>query len=277
MTSLSIILITYNNVHELPLCLAALSNAYKNITTEIIIADNASTDDALKKIKLTSNEKLIKNKYNFGFAKACNQAAKIAKGKYLLFLNPDTIVTQDTISEMLRIIKGKKDKGILGCKVLNRDKTIQPSCGNFPTIFNVFLDRIPLFNKTIRTQLIRNEAYYQHDHEPDWISGVCMLMAKKTFFSLNGFDEKYFLYVEDVDLCYRAKKAGYKIYYSPNATIYHKDMGKTKNRKPFKARQIRKGISIFFTKYKSRSYCFLWQTLLRCESILRPTMKIPNS
>jgi len=264
---ISAIIVTYNSQKQILQLLQFLS---KELITkkEIIIIDNISNDKTCQIIeKKFSQVKLVKNHRNVGFAGAANQGARIAKGEYLLFLNPDTVVKKGCIEEMVNFLKKKKDAAVVGCKVLNPDRTLQPSCGSFPRISNIILDRFPIFNNMFKTELIRQEDFYNKEQTSDWVSGVFFLTPKKIFEKLGGFDEKYFMYVEDVDFCYRAWKSGYKVYYNPKAEIIHYDMGKSKDRRKFKAKQMRKGFSIFFEKYKQPYYLFLWRMLLKIESV----------
>ena len=269
---LTIVIVIHNNVASILQCLNSLK---KYISKEnVLVIDNFSQDQATEIIQKTFLKlTVIKNSKNLGFAVAVNQGARIAKGEYLVFLNPDTVIKKNCIEEMLRFIKKKKDAGVVGCRVLNPDGSLQPSCGSFPTISNIILDRIPVLNKLFKTELIRQEDFYNKEQSPDWISGVFFMIRRDVFERLGGFDEKYFLYVEDVDFCYRARKAGYKIYYNPKVEIIHYDMGKSKERRFFKAQQMRKGFSIFFGKYKSAHYLFLWKIFLKIESILKPYLR----
>lgn len=268
---LSIIIVTYKSDNIL-LCLKSFKkNIDKEIKSELIVINNYPKYFVNTKIrKILPDTKIVHNSQNLGFAKACNQGAKLAKGKYLLFLNPDTIVKKNCIEEMIKSFENQIDIGIVGCKVLNKNGSIQPSCGCFPTIFNIILDRIPLINKIIKTELIRKVNYYNKEQIPDWISGCFLLIKRNLYLKLGGFDEQYFLYGEDIDLCYRIIKAGYKIYYNPNTAIIHFDMGKSKKRKGFKAIQMRKGFLIYFSKYKPIYYQKIWKTILRIESIFKP-------
>lgn len=270
---ISTIIITFNSQNQIEECFKSLE-INKKIQLEILVVDNNSIDKTCQIIqKKFFHVKLIKNKANIGFAKACNQGAKIAKGKYLLFLNPDTIVKPGCIEKVVDFLEKKKDAAVVGCKMLNTDGSLQSSCGNFPSISNIILDRIPIINKIFKTVLIRQEDFYTKEQNLDWVSGAFFLVKKDVFFKLGGFNERYFMYIEEIDFCYRAKKAGYKIYYNPKAEIIHYDMGKSKERKLAKANNMRKGFSIFFKKYKSPLYFDIWQKILKIESVLKPHLR----
>ena len=225
---LSIIIVNYHHSHILGDCLESVYRTIEKIQFEIILVDNSSTDGGLESIlKNYPVIRFIKNSENAGFARANNQGAKIASGDFLLFINPDTIVIEDAIESMLDYIRSDSSIGILGPKVLNSDQTVQYSCRKFPTIWS------GLFNRySLTTRLFPNNRYSRdylmldYDHNStrsvDWVSGCCMMMSKSTFKKANGFDENYFLFIEDVDLCQVIKKKGLRVVYFPNAKIFHK-------------------------------------------------------
>ena len=208
-------------------CLESVYRTIEKIQFEVILVDNSSKDEGLEPIlKRYTKIQFINNSKNVGFARANNQGAKIASGDFLLFINPDTVMIEDAIESMLDYIRSDSSIGILGPKVLNSDQTIQYSCRKFPTIWS------GLFNRySLTTRLFPNNRYSRdylmldYDHNStrsvDWVSGCCMMMSKSTFNKANGFDENYFLFIEDVDICQVIKKR-LRVVYFPNAKIYHK-------------------------------------------------------
>ena len=208
-------------------CLESVYRTIEKIQFEVILVDNSSKDDGLEPIlKRYTKIQFINNSKNLGFARANNQGAKIASGDFLLFINPDTVMIEDAIESMLDYIRSDSSIGILGPKVLNSDQTTQYSCRKFPTIWS------GLFNRySLTTRLFPNNRYSRdylmldYDHNStrsvDWVSGCCMMMSKSTFNKANGFDENYFLFIEDVDICQVIKKR-LRVVYFPNAKIYHK-------------------------------------------------------
>jgi len=208
-------------------CLESVNRTIQKIQFEVILVDNSSKDDGLESIlKRYPETQLINNPKNVGFARANNQGAKIASGNFLFFINPDTIMTEGAVESMLDYIRSDSSIGILGPKVLNPDQTIQYSCRKFPTVWS------GLFNRySLTTRLFPNNRYSRdylmldYDHNStrsvDWVSGCCMMMSKSTFNKANGFDENYFLFIEDVDICQVIKKR-LRVVYFPNAKIYHK-------------------------------------------------------
>ena len=225
---LSIIIVNYHHSHILGNCLESVYRTIEKIQFEVILVDNSSKDDGLEPIlKRYTKIRFINNSKNVGFARANNQGAKIASGDFLLFLNPDTTMIEDAVESMLDYIRSDSSIGILGPKVLNPDQTIQYSCRKFPTVWS------GLFNRySLTTRLFPNNRYSRdylmldHDHNSirsvDWVSGCCMMMSESTLKKASGFDENYFLFIEDVDLCQVIKKQGLRVVYFPNAKIFHK-------------------------------------------------------
>ena len=209
-------------------CLESVYRTIEKIQFEVILVDNSSNDNGLKSIlKSYTKTQLINNPKNVGFARANNQGAKIASGDFLLFINPDTIMTEGAVESMLDYIQSDSSIGILAPKVLNPDQTIQYSCRKFPTIWSGLFNRYSLM-----TRLFPNNRYSKdylmvdYDHNSicsvDWVSGCCMMMSESTLKKAGGFDENYFLFIEDVDLCQVIKKQGLRVVYFPNAKIFHK-------------------------------------------------------
>jgi GT2 family glycosyltransferase len=209
-------------------CLKSVYRTIEKIQFEVILVDNSSKDDGLESIlKRYTKIQFINNSKNVGFARANNQGAKIASGDFLLFMNPDTTMIEDAVESMLDYIRSDSSIGILSPKVLNPDQTTQFSCRKFPTVWS------GLFNRySLATRLFPNNRYSRdylmldHDHNSirsvDWVSGCCMMMSESTLKKASGFDENYFLFIEDVDLCQVIKKQGLRVVYFPNAKIFHK-------------------------------------------------------
>lgn len=188
------------------------------IPTEIIVVDNHSQDDSLSVLKKIKNIKLIANQENYGFGKANNQGLKIAQGNYILFLNSDTLILHSAISQSLNWLASHPEASTCTAQLLNRDKTIQASGGYFPTLANVIawsfgLDDLPFFNKIIKPLHPHTPSFYTHDsfylkdHPQDWVTGAFMLIRRSVLNKVGGFDEKYFMYSEEVELSYRIHRA----------------------------------------------------------------------
>lgn len=217
----SIIIVNYNTAREIEKCLQSIQKATSGQQlTEIIVVDNASFDNSVKVIQKFRNVKLIRNKENFGFAKANNIGAREAKGEFLFFLNPDTQVKKDTIANLIKFAK-KNPNVIIGSKLLNPNGSVQGSCYSLPTVW-----------RAIREYWLGEKGAYEkfapkrnRPVQVEAIVGAAMFMPKNIFEKLQGFNEKYFLYYEDLDFCKKAGRFKIPIYYVPHALVIH-DLGK---------------------------------------------------
>ncbi len=224
---LSVVIVSFNVRNYLLNCIRSVQKATGPYSVEIIVVDNASEDSSVQSVRETFPDvKLISNLVNAGFGSACNQGAEAATGTYLLFLNPDTLVGESVFTELIPFMEKTPDAGLTGCRILNEDGTLQLACRrSFPTPWVAFtrltglsslFPKSPLFAKYNLTYLDEHSL-----HSVDAVSGSFMLMPRKVFELTGGFDETFFMYGEDLDLCYRVKEAGYKVYYQPSASIVH--------------------------------------------------------
>ena len=224
---LSILIINYRNSATLIDCLDSVFTTTHDLEFEVIVVDNDSRDEGLETVqKKFPQVCLIKNKANKGFAKANNQAVALSRGETLLFLNPDTRLTENAAQRMLDQLKADSKTGALGPRVLNNDRSLQYSCRTFPTVWTGFFNRYSLLSRIFPNN--RHTSRYlmkDFDHEEirpvDWVSGCCMMVPKPVFEKVGGFDENHFLFNEDVDLCLTLKHHGYRTLYFPNATVFH--------------------------------------------------------
>lgn len=229
--SLSIIIVNYNNYELTNECINSVLNTVKNLEYEIIVVDNNSPNDSYDKIYEkfgeVENVTVIKSKENAGFGAGNNLGAEKAIGEYLLFLNPDILVIDNAIEKMLNTIKGNQDIGLLSGKLLNADKSIQYSCRRILPLNEFLLCRTPLSKFSSKKKDEYNHKYLMRDFdhnmssEVDWVMGACMIIKRKFFFELGEFSKEYFMYFEDVDLCYKVRKAGKKVFYLADAEMIH--------------------------------------------------------
>lgn len=224
---LSIIIVNYNTRTLLRNCLHSVVKTTKGLEYEIIVVDNGSSDGSVEML-ITEFPKIIRilNKENLGFARANNMGIKIASGKNILLLNSDTIVLNGSLSGVVRFIESKSDVGIVGCKVMNKDGSLQYSCYHNPG----FLSELVFFTKSVVKNFWDPVTYYKYmgywDHSSirtvDCISGCFFLVKKQVFDQIGFLDENIFMYYEDTDFCARVKKNGsFKIMYYPLAGIIH--------------------------------------------------------
>lgn len=224
---LSCIIVNYFSSTSLKNCLESVYQTLKNISFEVIIVDNSLNDPGMTSLKeLYPQVRVIQNATNLGFAKANNQAALSAQGKTLLFLNPDTILADQAIEEMVAHLDSNPDIGALGPKVLNTDGSLQYSCRRFPTLMTGFFNRYSLLSRWFpgnpyTVQYLMKDFNHDENREVDWLSGCCLMVPRAVFEKAGGFDEHYFLFNEDIDLCQAIGKNGFKVMYFPLAKITH--------------------------------------------------------
>lgn len=203
---LSIIIVNWNTEDLLRSCLESIYNETKNITYEIFVIDNASSDSSLEFITNQFPQvKLIRNNINSGYAKACNQGIKISKGKYILLLNPDTVILNNALEKLISFADKTPSAGIFGPKLINKDGSLQLSCRIFPKVF-------------FKSYMLKIENAIAN---VDWLVGACLLIRREVINDVGYIDEDFFMYGEDMDFCYRAKKRGWNCLFYPLSEVLH--------------------------------------------------------
>lgn len=228
---LSIIIVSYKTKDVLKNCLLSIKdNVSKKITYEIIVSDNGSNDKTTQMISdlrfKTSDLMLIENRENLGFSKANNVGVKESKGRYILFLNPDTVIQKDTLERMVEFMDKTKDAGAATCKVLLPSGNIDDSCHRgFPTPWNSFCHFSGLAKVFPKTKIFGGYNLSFLDmtktHEIDALAGSFMIVKREAGEDIGWWDEDYFFYGEDLDFCYMLKQKGWKVYYVPDVSILH--------------------------------------------------------
>ncbi|PIS31791.1 glycosyltransferase family 2 protein [Candidatus Saganbacteria bacterium CG08_land_8_20_14_0_20_45_16] len=226
MLDLSIIIVSWNVEKLLRDCLASIFQNQDNLELEVFVSDNLSSDGTAKMVTTEFPQvKYLQNESNLGFTKGNNRAFKQATGKYVLFLNPDTVIKPAALSKMIAFLEKQADCGGLGPRLLNPDSSLQLSCRAFPTIetqlYNtLFLDAIFTKTKLFGKYMM---SWWQHNElrEVDQPMGAALLVRKELLDKIGAFDETIIFWYDEVDLCYRIKQAGWKIYFLPEAEIIH--------------------------------------------------------
>lgn len=265
--NLSICIVNWNTKEFLDKCLSSIIDKTYGITYEVIVVDNNSSDASIEMLKdKYSWCHVIINKENLGFAKANNQALNISKGKYVIFLNPDTELITNAFPSMIKFLDDNSQYGAAGCKLLNTDGTIQFTCARaFPTHFNQLCHFLMLNRLFSTSSFFSNEDLEYWDHndsrEIDVISGACLMVRRAIAEKLGGFDEKTFMYSEDVDLCYRIKRLNRKIYYLAEAEIMHYSGASSDKRDnpDFVPIMLRRGHYFFIQKHRGYSRAILYR------------------
>ncbi len=254
---ISIVIVNYKVPEYLRETIRSVYQAEYSDSTEIIVVDNASGDRSKEAIMSEFPAvQWIQLKLNIGFGKACNVGAQKAGGKYLLLLNPDTMIAKDTLKTAFTFMESHPEVGLMGPKILNPDGTLQASCKRgFPTPSNTiyhFMGLSRLFPKSKRFGGY-NLTYIEADTstEVDAVSGSFMFMPRDLFLKIGGFDERFFMYGEDLDLCYRIKESGKLIWYYPGTQIIHRK-GKSSEKSFFRSRiAFYEAMILFSRKYRN--------------------------
>ncbi|MEI8202483.1 MAG: glycosyltransferase [Bacteroidota bacterium] len=277
---LSIVIVNYNVEFYLEQCLHSVQNATKNIVSEIIVVDNNSVDTSVEMLKNKFPEvKLIKNNENVGFSKANNQAIKVSKGEYVLLLNPDTIVEDDTFSKIISFMDAHPKAGGLGVKMLDGKGNFLPeSKRGLPTpkiaFFKVFgLARLFPTTKTFGGYHL-GYLNSENIHEVDVLSGAFMFLRKETLDKIGLLDEDYFMYGEDIDLSYRITKGGYENYYFPETRIIHYKGESTKKSSINYVFIFYNAMIIFAKKHFSPKNARLFSFIIHLAIYLRASLSI---
>jgi GT2 family glycosyltransferase len=223
---ISIIIVNYKSYDMTDNCIASIIKNTNGINYEILIADNSFEADSINSIQNKYPDlKIIKNEFNLGFAAANNQCINIAKGKYMLFLNNDTLFLENSVKKIFDFCESLNYSCFLGCKLLNEDLTHQDSITDFENIFNIIGENLFLYKLFPSLKLFnkynKNREQSTSVIEVDVIKGAFMYCLTNDIRQLNGFDERFFFYSEETDLCYRYKKMGGKIFYYPDTAIIH--------------------------------------------------------
>lgn len=260
---LSIIIVNYNAKDYLKQCLDSIYSNSSKVNFEVILVDNCSLDGSVGMVRERfANIKIIENIRNKGFVKANNQGLESSRGKYILCLNNDSIVLPGALEELIKFMSTHLEAGACGPKVLNSDGTIQQQCKRgFPTILSslaYFLGLHKIFPKSkvlghyLMTYLNPDEV-----NEVDSVSGACLMVRKEVIEQVGLMDENFIMYGDDLDWCFRIKKAGWKVYYVPLAQIIHYG-GRSSQKLPYKGiLWFYKAAFIFYKKHYAKQNNFI--------------------
>lgn len=216
---ISVIIVNFNTKKETSDCINSCLKEGSGLKTEIIVLDNASSDGSpaylTEKFKNNKNVMILKNSYNDGFSKGVNIGLKISKGKYKYLLNSDTIVNKNTFKKLIDYSKDHPDIGVIGTKLILPDGSTQKSCFNFPGILYAIEEY--WFGKKAKF----SSFYKENTSEVDAVVGASFLITPKAYEKVGLFDERYFMYFEDIDYCKRVSNAGLKVIYLSDLTVFH--------------------------------------------------------
>lgn len=249
---LSVVIVNYNVRYFLELCLRSVKAAITEVDAEIIVVDNNSSDDSCQMVSKSFPEvKLIANADNVGFSKANNQGVAIAQGDYVCILNPDTVVAEDTFSQLLNFSDSIPNIGIVSCKLIDGAGQFLPESKRHVPTPLIAIKKLVGFSK----------RYYATEINENTIAkvsifvGAFMLVTKKIYQEVGGFDERYFMYGEDIDLSYSVLKKGYDNFYYGKTTVLHYK-GESTLKDEVYAKRFYGAMQLFYKKYFKTNFCF---------------------
>lgn len=254
MIDVSVIIVSWNTKDILQGCLRSVYKQTQDISFEVIVVDNASSDDSAMMVKEKFPKViLIENTENRGFAAANNQGMRIAKGRYVLLLNSDTIIIDNALAKIVVFADSHPQAAAVGCRVLNPDKTLQRTCFMFPSILNLLLSSTYLYRIFPKSRFFGRERMTWWDRsdtrEIEVVTGCFMLVRREAIEQVGMMDEQFFMYGEETDWCYRFKQTGWEIIFNPTAEIIHLGGQSSKQTQAKMLVQLRLSILRFIKKH----------------------------
>ncbi len=255
MPELSVVIVNRNGGERLAECLASVEKERAGGDWEVLVVDNASDDGspdlAAKRFPAV---KLVRNRENLGFAKANNRGLGLSRGEFVLFLNPDTVIFPGALDRLSDALCQDIGLGAVGPALLGGQNAFQVSFGGKVNFFRELIQKSVL-NAWWRRRL----PGYKSKRSAAWVSGACLMTSREVLEKTGGFDEKFFLYFEDIDLCYRIREQGFQVVFLPEARVFHAGGVSTSEAPYFSRLEYRKSQLYFYEKHNSR----LSQGLLR--------------
>jgi len=272
----SIIIVNWNTKGILRNCLQSIYEQTDGIDFEVIVVDNASTDGSPNMVRIDFPKVLIiENSENRGFAAGVNRGIVLAKGRYALVLNSDTIICDNAIEKTVRYAHKHPEAAVVGCQVCENSGIIRMTCFDFPSVFSIFCKLFGLAKIFKRNRLLGREQMLWWDRKSERqvhvVSGMFMLVRREAADEVGGMDEDYFLFYEETDWCYRFAEAGWKMLFWPGAKVFHIHGG-GQSRKKDSLRsfiQFRKSLLIYFKKHHSSLQGFIVRILLIIDAVVR--------
>lgn len=253
---LDIIIINHNSGGFLSTCLTSVSTYNGHLPGQTItVYDNGSRDDSISRARLKFPDvRFIDNKTNYGFARAANEVIKNTANDFILLLNPDVVIFPRTINSMLDFMKIHERCAILGAEILNPTGFRQPTCRRFPNYYNVLFGRRSLFRRLFPNNRFSRKYLYldltdERPHKVDFVEGSVMMIRRRALEDVGLFDDRYFLYLEDADLCYRMRRSQWETWWLPRSYAIHYRGETFRQDNVHPAMHHSRGFYIFFNKH----------------------------
>lgn len=273
---LSIIIVNWMSVAFTRRCLASVCATTSDLRYEIIVVDNASYDGCAQMIQVEfPHVQFIQSHQNLGFAQANNLAFETSHGRHVLFLNPDTEVLPGAIQRLLLALNAIPDAGMVGAQLLNSDYSLQTTCVTaLPSIINQCVSSDYLRRRFPKWRIWGMRPLFSETLTPvpvDAISGACMLARRKVIQNVRGFTSQFFMYSEDMDLCVKLKRDGWKIYYVPSAQVIHHAAGSSSLREEahFASMMVRQSVAEYMRMHRGPAYAALYKLSMGVTALVR--------
>ena len=280
---LSIIIVNWNSAGYVRKCVKAIQLNPPACAYEVVVVDSGSFDECGEMLaREFPAVRFVQSRTNVGFATANNLGAERSRGRALLFLNPDTEVIGSALDRLFRTLNRLPDAGLVGARLLNSDRSLQTTCiQSFPTVLNQVLDWEWLRRTFQRSPLWGIKPLFDGKQNPatvEVISGACIMIKRSVFKCVSGFDERYFMYSEDLDLCYRVRQAGFDCLYVPDAQIVHHGGGSSHSaRSMFSNVMTRESVFRFLKFHRGRSIAWGYRAAMGISSLIRlPLIAVLN-
>jgi GT2 family glycosyltransferase len=276
---ISIIIVNWKSSDYVKNCLQSVYRFTKGLTFEVIVVDSASYDGCGEMLaREFSSALFIQSTENVGFAGANNLGAQRARGRDLLLLNPDTELRENSLRVLADRLLSCSEAGAVGCRLINEDGSLQTSCVQaFPTVLNQILDS-NLFRNWFPRWRIWGTAPLRSAQPlaAEAVSGACILIKREVFDRVGGFSSHYFMYGEDLDLCYKIRLAGYRVYHVPETTIVHFGGGSTRqSASDFSSVMMRESVYRFLRHNRGKFSAMSYKAAMACASVMRMILILP--
>ena len=261
---ISIIIVNWNTRQLLAECLQSLYKTLKGITFEVVVVDNASTDDSLDMLaEAFPSVQVIRNTENVGFPRANNQAMQICCGKYFLLFNSDAVAMPNSIQTMYNLAENQPKAGMVGAQLINPDGSFQASHTRFPNLWQEFLILTGLGRIILGSWYPSQGPQAEKGSQMvDYVEGACMFVRAEAYRQVGGMDEGYFMYAEEVDWCYQLRQGGWQVWYHPEARVIHHGGASSKSRRTQREGDLYRSRVQFFRKHYGALPAFLLKILI---------------
>jgi N-acetylglucosaminyl-diphospho-decaprenol L-rhamnosyltransferase len=269
---LAVVIVNHNAGDYLGRCLDSVLGAGGGISLDVVVVDNASRDGSARAVESRPGVRLIENGSNLGFAAGANVGIRATEAPFVLLLNPDAEILSGTLASLVKVARDRPDAGAIGVLVRNPDRTIQPSARRVPRTFEALMHAFlgPLVPENPWTRAYTMADWDRaSEREVEWISGSAMLLRREALRDVGVFDEGYFMYVEDVDLCTRLREVGWQVVFSPELEVVHEIGVSAWGQSRRMALEHSRSIYRYFVKHRAAGPAAMLKPFVRAALVLR--------